>query len=104
MEDKWLSIQEYAQYTNKSISTVRRYIKKNKVRSEDRDGKYYILVKNYAPEASRECEQEMSDEIMSLKKRLMVTQEELYEAKMLISIYENQLSKKDHYSQKHINE
>ena len=47
MEGKWLSIIEYANYKKKSISTVRRYIKANRVKYKEDQGKYYILCKNY---------------------------------------------------------
>ena len=40
----WLSIIEYADFRNISIAGARIFIKTGRVKSELRDGKYYILV------------------------------------------------------------
>ncbi|MBD66920.1 MAG: hypothetical protein CME62_17085 [Halobacteriovoraceae bacterium] len=86
MHEKWLSIQEFAQYKDKSISTVRRYIKSNKVTFKDDGGKYYILVKNYqAPQEANESEAQKIEELLEQNKKL---KHELDEAKMLIQLYE----------------
>ena len=45
MEGKWLSVLEFAAHKKKSISTVRRYIKANRVKHKEENGKYFIFVK-----------------------------------------------------------
>lgn len=93
VSDKWLSIIEYASYKKKSISTVRRYIKANRVNFKEEEGKYYILVKNYYDNVFTPSEQKelvklrfendrLKDEIKSLK-------EQMLEMNMLVEAYES---------------
>jgi hypothetical protein len=91
MEGKWLSILEFASYKKKSISTVRRYVKANRVRHKEENGKYFIWVKNFVPSHTTvEKEQlNLKFELERLKKENIVLIEELNEAKMLILLYEN---------------
>ncbi len=91
MEGKWLSILEYAGYKNKSISTVRRYVKADRVKYKEESGKYYIWVKNYIPKRSQEelLHVESKFELERLKKENQELKEELAEARMLLSLYEN---------------
>lgn len=91
MEGKWLSVLEFATYKNKSISTVRRYIKADRVKYKEDNGKYFIWVKNYiSTEKSEEQEiLELKLENERLKKELRFLTDELTEVKMLISLYEN---------------
>lgn len=91
MEGKWLSILEYANFKNKSISTVRRYIKANRVKYREENGKYFIWAKNFISHASLE-EREILDqklEVERLKKENMELKNEVSEMKMLIQLYEN---------------
>ncbi|MAX66433.1 MAG: hypothetical protein QF441_15050 [Bacteriovoracaceae bacterium] len=90
MEGKWLSILEYASYKKKSISTVRRYIKANRVKYKEDTGKYYIWVKNYVPSHTKQEKEKLNlkFELERLKKENIEIKEELAEAKMLISLYE----------------
>ena len=91
MEGKWLSILEYASYKNKSISTVRRYIKANRVKFREDNGKYFIWVKSFVSPASLE-ERELLDnklELERLKKENLELKNEVAEMKMLIQLYEN---------------
>ncbi len=91
MEDKWLSILEYAQYKKKSISTVRRYIKAERVKFREEEGKYFLWVKNYiAPTTQSEKEALATKfELERLKKENRELLNENTEMKMLIQLYEN---------------
>lgn len=98
MEGKWLSILEFAAYKKKSISTVRRYIKANRVKYKEESGKYFIWVKNFVEDSSalEKSHLELKFDLERLKKENTELREELAEAKMLIELYENgqMLSKK----------
>ncbi len=91
MEGKWLSVLEFAAYKKKSISTIRRYIKANRVKFKEDAGKYYIFVKNFEDEITtlerRTLELQLENE--RLKKENRFLNEELSEVKMLITIYES---------------
>jgi hypothetical protein len=91
MEGKWLSILEYASYKKKSISTVRRYVKANRVKHKEENGKYYIWAKNFVPNHTTVERQHLESkfELERLKKENIELKEEISEAKMLIQLYEN---------------
>lgn len=91
MDGKWLSVLEYAAYKNKSISTVRRYIKANRVKFKDDNGKYFIWIKNYSDQKSSEEKEvlELKLENERLKKENRIIKEEINELKMLVQIYES---------------
>lgn len=91
MEGKWLSVLEFAAYKKKSISTVRRYIKANRVKYKDENGKYLIWTKNYIPNQTAYEKEVLSLklEMERLKKENIEVKEELAEHKMLIELYEN---------------
>lgn len=90
MDGKWLSILEYASYKNKSISTVRRYIKANRVKFREDNGKYLIWVKNYVSNKSLEEKETLESklELERIKKENIELKNELAEVKMLIELYE----------------
>ena len=73
MEGKWLSILEFAAYKKKSISTVRRYIKANRVKYKEENGKYFIWTKNYMPNQSAQEKELLSVKLenQGLKKSLL---------------------------------
>ena len=90
MEGKWLSILEYASYKKKSISTVRRYIKADRVKYKEDNGKYYIWVKNFTP-IRPDDERSLINtkfELERIKKENKELKEDLAELKMLVSLYE----------------
>lgn len=98
MEGKWLSILEYANFKDKSISTVRRYIKANRVKYREENGKYYIWTKNYfnhnpTPKDEREITK-LRFELERLNLKLREVQEENEELKMLVNILEDTHNKK----------
>lgn len=88
MEGKWLSIIEYANYKKKSISTVRRYIKANRVRHKEEQGKYFIFCKNYIEPSQSDQAMELKLENIRLKKENRALLEEISEMKMLVAVYE----------------
>ena len=91
MEGKWLSVLEYASFKKKSISTVRRYIKAERVKFKEENGKYYIWVKNFISNKMLEEKEQLTlkFEVERLKKENRELKEEMSEAKMLIELYEN---------------
>ncbi len=103
MEGTWLSILDYAKYKNISISTIRRYIKAQRVKFKQEKGKYYLLVPNYKePVREREVGFERDGRDMlqfrleneSLKKAIQKLQDEASELKMLIALYERKEKEK----------
>lgn len=84
--DKWLTILEYCKHRNKSISTVRRYIKAKNLTYKLEDGKYLILVRNYKLENSKE------ENLDSLNKEIRKLKEENQELKMLVDLYEQKIN------------
>ena len=91
MEGKWLSVLEFATYKKKSISTVRRYIKANRVKFKEENGKYYVWTKNFIPNHSTQEKEILSNkfELERLRKENIELKEELAEFKMLIDLYES---------------
>jgi phage terminase Nu1 subunit (DNA packaging protein) len=91
MEGKWLSVLEFASYKKKSISTVRRSIKANRVKFKEDNGKYFIWAKDFKV-INNDSEKdllEMKFEFERLKKENMELRNEAAEMKMLITLYEN---------------
>lgn len=90
MDGKWLSILEYANYKNKSISTVRRYIKAERVKFREDNGKYLIWAKNFNTHKTVDEKATLENrlEIERLKKENRDLKIELSEVKMLIELYE----------------
>ena len=89
----WLSVTEYSDYRKVSISTVRRYLKSDQVKSKKENGKYLIYVsdENYRKNKveSEKKNLVMQLEISELKKKLRELQEENNDLKMLVKIYES---------------
>lgn len=92
----WLSILEYAQLKNISISTVRRYIKAERVKFKKENGKFLISMsqENYL----RNKANHVTDEANTLELKLKIQELELKlkslklendELRMLVDIYEN---------------
>ncbi len=87
----WLSILEYSNYRDLSISTVRRYIKADRVRYKKENGKFFI----YAPAENVQKVSEDKREVLALKMEVQrledfvkTLQEENNDLKMLVQIYE----------------
>jgi hypothetical protein len=102
-QEKWLSIVEYSISKNKSISTIRRYIKDNRVEYKTLGGKYYIKVKNLinSPEKKqinientnvRNKLFKLEDQVKKLNEQNKSLKEEILENRMLINAYESSIS------------
>lgn len=89
MSGKWLTLLEYAHYRKKSISTIRRYIKNNRVKYEDRNGKYYVWARNFDEVNSNDegmlknSIRELEQHIYDLKSQLKEKEQIIIEYKML---------------------
>jgi hypothetical protein len=92
-EGAWLTITDYSALKKVSISTIRRHIKGNVIKWKREEGKYYLWtqsrpIKSPASEIMDEEHLHLKLQIQELKQRLKSAEEELLEAKMLISLYE----------------
>lgn len=100
----WIPILDYAVMKGVSTSTLRRYIKSNKIKYKVENGRYLLLAnETVAPRnrgyADQRWEQVTSSEsnslfnrVRDLEERLMRAQEQIGELKMLVAIYEEQLA------------
>lgn len=94
MEGRWLSILEFANYKGKSISTVRRSIKANRVKHKEENGKYFIWANGYK-DPSQQTERDFLElrlENERLKRENRVLTEQVDELQMLVKIYEEEKS------------
>lgn len=93
IQGTWLTIVDYASLKRVSISTVRRYIKSNRLKHKFEDGRYYIYVSDLSkrvvldPAENREVLR-LKLEVERLKSALKQKDEELCELKMLVMLYE----------------
>ncbi len=91
----WLPILEYASYRDISISTIRRMIKADRVKSRLEDGKYFIFVAKERLDKKKHEQINLSQRVEELllenehlKKLLREREEELSEQGMLLKVYE----------------
>ncbi|WP_127715513.1 hypothetical protein [Halobacteriovorax sp. HLS] len=97
----WLSILEYSQLKDISISTVRRYIKANRVKFKKENGKFiifmnkenYIRYKSNNDEESEILAHKLKIQELELKNKALQLEND--ELKMLVQIYENTQSQTD---------
>lgn len=85
---QWISLMDYATKRGVSLSTLRRYIKSNKIDFKTENGRYLIW------DDQSSASQDASANADELRARLQEAQEEIAELKMLIAIYEEQLNRK----------
>jgi hypothetical protein len=88
---RWLSILEYASTKGKSISTVRRYIKANRIKYKKENGKFYIwsVAKEVKKSERKETDfLELQLENQRLKDQLKLAQNQIDELTMLVDLYE----------------
>jgi DNA-binding transcriptional MerR regulator len=90
----WLSLIDYASYREISLSTVRRYIKANRVKHKLKSGKYLIFVsdENYQKKEI-ETEKEVLElrlENLRLNKLVKDLNQEIADIKTLLMMYESQ--------------
>ncbi len=86
----WVTITEYSAHKNLSISTIRRYIKQNKIESKFSDGKYYIWSDTNSNDVKIIAPSFYENEISTLKLKLKQLEEENNEYKMLVKLYESE--------------
>lgn len=108
-DGNWLSLVEYSHLSRISISTLRRMIKRNELRFREENGRYLIYSKikkslakplPMGPQITKlseslQEEREMLElrlEIERLKQEIVHLTHENNEYKMLVDLYENQLS------------
>ncbi len=94
--EKWLTITEYSNYKDLSVSTIRRYIKSNRVKYKMEDGKYYIFCPNFREDSfvvdvQEDSHIELEAKIKKLEQENRKLKIETHEMKMLIDLYEAQL-------------
>ncbi|MBU6374861.1 MAG: hypothetical protein KGQ59_02590 [Bdellovibrionales bacterium] len=98
LSGQWLSLMEYAQRNDVSLSTLRRYIKSNKVRYRSEKGRYLIwsdseissLSSAIASLDSTDVDSIQSDSLSHLRIQLQKAQKEIAELKTLVAFYEDQ--------------
>ncbi len=79
---QWLPLMEYAVKNSVSLSTLRRYIKANKVQYKIEDGRYLIFDGAFVENS------DTSRVVSKLSSELQRAQEEIAELKTLIAFYE----------------
>jgi len=88
----WLSILEYAQFKKISVSTIRRYIKSNRVNTKQIKGKFFIFVSHDRYKKPIEVNDrellKLKLEVQELKLKLKIIEEENNDLKMLVHLYE----------------
>ena len=98
LSGQWLSLMEYAQRNDVSLSTLRRYIKANKVRYRSEKGRYLIwsdseissLSSAFPSLGSPDIDSIQSDSLSNLRLQLQRAQKEIAELKTLVAFYEDQ--------------
>ncbi len=89
-EGQWVSIIEYASIRKISISTVRRYIKADRVRNKLDNGKYMIFLPSNSTSLMKKNElHQLKAENEQLKSQIRTLKEENNDLKMLVNLYEN---------------
>jgi len=93
-QGRWCTITEYSQLRSLSVSTIRRYIKANRVKHKLVDGKYFIMI---GDQRLKQAGQKEEKEILRLqlendlmRRELKLIKQELEDQKMLLSIYERE--------------
>ena len=101
-QGQWLPILTYAFKSGLSVSTIRRYIKANKVEYIKENGRYYLWFEESPPTTSSQQEvtssssTEQEQKIAKLESDLQKAQEEIAELKTLLALYEEKFySSKD---------
>lgn len=100
-ESEWISLMDYATQYGVSLSTLRRYIKANKIQFKVENGRYLLAPRSEAAGATvaplarptTPAAAESDSNLDDLKLRLSRAQEEISELKMLVDLYEDQLSR-----------
>jgi hypothetical protein len=100
-EGDWISLMDYATKYGVSLSTLRRHIKANKIQYRVEDGRYLLRSPFASTPVARSTESAHGSGAVSatfnnaqdLQLSLYRAQEEITELKMLVALYEDQLSR-----------
>jgi hypothetical protein len=88
----WLSILDYANVKKTSISTIRRSIKSGHVKYKEENGKYLIWTKDIMVQ-KEELSLKLENEFLKKKNREL--EEEINDFKMLLQVYESNITHND---------
>lgn len=92
--EQWISLLDYASKKGVSLSTLRRYIKSNKIPFKIEKGRYLLLDQsNHFEVHNPEPNHDDQILIQQLNFDLMKAQEEIAELKMLVALYEENFPK-----------
>lgn len=83
----WLSILEYANVYETSVSTIRRSIKSGQLKFKEENGKYFIWSEALGVEKKNLANQL---EVEFLKRKNQELVEEINDLKMLLAVYEKE--------------
>lgn len=91
----WMSILDYAQFKKISISSIRRYIKDERVKFKKENGKFFIYVSKekldrsqHSPDMEEREALQLKLENQRLKVQMRSLKEEIDELQMLVNLYE----------------
>ena len=86
----WIPLVEFSMKKGLSLSTLRRYIKANKIQWKLTDGRYLILDDgtDFAPRKNPPIDPNFESRLKHLEKDLQCAHEEIAELKTLIAFYE----------------
>lgn len=85
----WLSITEYSVKNKVSPSTIRRYIKLNKIKFKKKDGKYLIYDQEGLNQEAESNLLKEKEEIIKIQKDFIVNlRSQIEELKMLVKLLE----------------
>ena len=84
----WVPLLDYAVMNGLSTSTLRRYIKANKVQFKVERGRYLLRSESQKPQS---WDQGATQNSISLYQRIRELEEQVGELKMLVAIYEEKL-------------
>lgn len=89
----WLCILDYAKFKKISISTVRRYIKSERIRYKLERGKFLIFVHQDLLENRQKAKSDhnlrLMNEVIFLREQLRSSKEENEDLRMLVGLLEN---------------
>ncbi len=91
---EWLPLMDYAVQRGVSLSTLRRYIKAQKIEYKLEKGRYFIRNSEIKTQEGIPASAEfaaLQDKTQLLENELHKAHEEISELKMLIALYENKI-------------
>ena len=102
--EKWIPLVEFSVQRGVSLSTLRRYIKSNKIPWKLLDGRYLVMddgtfsvQRSFDPKTTAPLASDVESRLKSLEHSLGCANEEITELKMLVAFYEEkwaQITKK----------